>query len=110
MRLQEEHRDRFIEAFKQTAHAGAGEDPSPKGKAIAETLFCADWGKRPDKRAVRLARVSERTVERVAHPSWSLIEILSHAERERERGPVLVAVYGSRSSLQLHGPSTQVCP
>ncbi len=31
MRLQEEHRDRFIEAVKQTTHAGERESSSPKG-------------------------------------------------------------------------------
>jgi predicted kinase len=59
---------------------------------MVETLVCADWSKEPQKRAVRLARVSSRTIEQVpSSPSQSLSEILSLAERERKRGPVLVA-------------------
>ena len=54
-------------------------------------VLCADWGKEVSKRAVFVADVSKRLVQRLRPATWTFEEVLRHAQPWAERGSVLVA-------------------
>ena len=53
-------------------------------------ILCADWGKDRGKRAVYMADIDERSVQRVPGNDWSLHSVLNEARQRLSRGPVLV--------------------
>jgi len=57
-----------------------------------EILIAADWGKTPRNRAVYKATVSQRSIECISRQASTLRHLLQIADREREKGPVLISL------------------
>jgi hypothetical protein len=53
-------------------------------------IMCADWGKENRKRALYVADIASRIVERVSGQDWSVATVLGEAERRAAKGSVLV--------------------
>ncbi len=61
-------------------------------RAMPRTLsaiLCADWGKEFKKRAVYVADVSGRVVQRIPGDDWSVARVLEEAERRASSGSAL---------------------
>lgn len=56
---------------------------------VPSAIFCADWGKERQKRAVYVADVSRRAIWRLVAGGWSVPAGLEEAKRWASTGPVL---------------------
>lgn len=58
---------------------------------VPATILCADWGKTPNKRAVYVANIKDRSVRRVPRSDWSFHSVLEEARQRVHHGPVVLA-------------------
>ena len=58
---------------------------------VPATILCADWGKKPSKRAVWIADIKERSVRQVPGSDWSFHSVLTEARQRVNHGPVVLA-------------------